>query len=503
MRKEVLAPVVIATARRVELAEKSYAAIRRDIGKLAAEYRVGKNIPASVAKNYRRLRKYHTDRFNKIMRMSLGVRYRVGESAVAEDFLGKVIKGNVDLIKTIPKRYHERLIADIGKLSKENLFDQAALKKTLKDAYGSAGYNLRRLTRDQTSKAMGGLNRLRQKEVGIEAYVWGTSLDERVRPTHREKNGLQFEWDKPPPDTGHPGNDVLCRCVASGIVVGGASAKRRAKAATVAKPPEPVSTPRPTPRVAPRVTEKPPKSAPVREAQDIPVQPLGVPEKSPAEIKEIIEEIAEKGGRAESGRQDRWLKKFADKVWGDQTNVVLSGEEFKKVASPVMFRGVKKASFVKKNIKGQWTGTGEFGNGMYFGKGDSLCTAYGYIGGEGEGWIWVGKILPDAKVVKYDDLHDLWRGVKSSGKYSKAEIAFFEDDIGRFAAARGYDVLEHSTDYVVVLNQRKLAIDARYLPDGEFGERMMEGGKFKAKKFHDIVAEENPEGRLFKPPDDL
>lgn len=70
------------------------------------------------------------------------------------------------------------------------------------------------IARDQVSKLNGNLNMLRQENLGIDSYIWRTSEDERVRPSHEEKNGKEFQWNNPPSDTGHPGEDYNCRCYA-------------------------------------------------------------------------------------------------------------------------------------------------------------------------------------------------------------------------------------------------------------------------------------------------
>ncbi len=71
----------------------------------------------------------------------------------------------------------------------------------------------RLIARDQTTKFNGQLDRLKQTNAGITGYVWRTSQDERVRPSHRDLNGKHFDWDKPPA-VGAPGQDIQCRCVA-------------------------------------------------------------------------------------------------------------------------------------------------------------------------------------------------------------------------------------------------------------------------------------------------
>jgi len=44
-------------------------------------------------------------------------------------------------------------------------------------------------------------------------YIWRTSDDNKVRPSHAANNGKIFAWDNPP-ETGHPGEHHNCRCTA-------------------------------------------------------------------------------------------------------------------------------------------------------------------------------------------------------------------------------------------------------------------------------------------------
>jgi len=69
------------------------------------------------------------------------------------------------------------------------------------------------IARDQMATFNGALNKVRQKQVGFDKYIWSTSLDERVRPEHAAREGKVFSWDDPPED-GHPGEPINCRCVA-------------------------------------------------------------------------------------------------------------------------------------------------------------------------------------------------------------------------------------------------------------------------------------------------
>ncbi|KAL0972606.1 phage head morphogenesis protein, partial [Haemophilus influenzae] len=119
---------------------------------------------------------------------------------------------NIQLIKSIRTQYLDKVQNAVtqamvqGTLNKD-LAEQ--LKKLGKDVESRAML----IARDQSSKLNAALTRARHEEVGIKKYMWSASLDERVRESHAEKDGLIFEYTNPPADTGHPGHDVNCRCV--------------------------------------------------------------------------------------------------------------------------------------------------------------------------------------------------------------------------------------------------------------------------------------------------
>lgn len=53
----------------------------------------------------------------------------------------------------------------------------------------------------------------RKDDLSPERYVWRSRRDEKVRPAHRANDGRIFSWSTPP-ETGHPGMEPDCRCVA-------------------------------------------------------------------------------------------------------------------------------------------------------------------------------------------------------------------------------------------------------------------------------------------------
>lgn len=122
-------------------------------------------------------------------------------------------KANVDLITSIPQQFFER----IEKAIMENLSSGIRWEDfaNVIDHIGDVTeYRAKLIARDQTSKMNSSFNQVRQTDLGINKYQWETAGDERVRDSHAENDGKVFSWDDPPEETGHPGEDIQCRCVA-------------------------------------------------------------------------------------------------------------------------------------------------------------------------------------------------------------------------------------------------------------------------------------------------
>lgn len=93
----------------------------------------------------------------------------------------------------------------------------SSIKDSLKGDKGrfkTLNSRVKLIARDQIGKLDGNLSMLRQTDLGFDSYIWSTVGDERVRSNHASKDGKVFYWNKPPVDTGHPGHDYQCRCIA-------------------------------------------------------------------------------------------------------------------------------------------------------------------------------------------------------------------------------------------------------------------------------------------------
>jgi SPP1 gp7 family putative phage head morphogenesis protein len=127
--------------------------------------------------------------------------------------LDRKIDDNIRLIQSIPKEHFARVRAAIlqGRRKKDTEF---SIKRDLQKIAGITKNRAKLIARDQVSKLNGELNKLRQTDIGVTHYRWRTARDARVRPTHKANEGRVFAWSDPPP-TGHPGEDVNCRCDAN------------------------------------------------------------------------------------------------------------------------------------------------------------------------------------------------------------------------------------------------------------------------------------------------
>jgi SPP1 gp7 family putative phage head morphogenesis protein len=91
------------------------------------------------------------------------------------------------------------------------------IQEALEARGGVSGSRAELIARDQTLKLNGQISATRQQRAGVESYTWSTSLDDRVRDEHAELEGQQFDWLNPP-EVGHPGEDINCRCVAIPVI---------------------------------------------------------------------------------------------------------------------------------------------------------------------------------------------------------------------------------------------------------------------------------------------
>ena len=135
-----------------------------------------------------------------------------GSEPWVEDQLTLFALNNVQLIKTIPQRFFNELAQEVysGLADGDRVED---IQSAIEDRFGVSEWNAERIARDQVGKLNGSLNEQRQRDVGVDEYTWLGVGDEREREEHTANNDKTFKWDDPP-ETGHPGDEIMCRCTA-------------------------------------------------------------------------------------------------------------------------------------------------------------------------------------------------------------------------------------------------------------------------------------------------
>jgi SPP1 gp7 family putative phage head morphogenesis protein len=126
------------------------------------------------------------------------------------------VASNTALIKSIPTQHMER----VEQIIRNGVLQGESSKSLAEKIQAQAGVTKRRailIAEDQIGKANGELTQHRQEDLGIEEYKWTTSHDERVRHSHRERDGKIFRWDKGPPNGQNPGLEIKCRCYGSPV----------------------------------------------------------------------------------------------------------------------------------------------------------------------------------------------------------------------------------------------------------------------------------------------
>jgi SPP1 gp7 family putative phage head morphogenesis protein len=157
---------------------------------------------------------FNRRQMEKMWRRVTGVDVIASEPWLAAE-LQNAVERNVALIKSIPEQYFQQLETGIlDRFSQGQRWEDIA--EWIEERTGVAESRANTIARDQVGKLNGTLGELRMRSAEVKKYIWRTSLDERVRPDHQEREGKIFSWSDPPED-GHPGQPINCRCSAEPV----------------------------------------------------------------------------------------------------------------------------------------------------------------------------------------------------------------------------------------------------------------------------------------------
>lgn len=130
--------------------------------------------------------------------------------------IGGFVSENVSLIKSVPQRYFSGIEQTITRgVARGQRSEEIAAELTRR--FNVAESDAARIARDQVGKLYGDIQQAKQQALGVTRYIWRTVRDNRVREEHEELEGQIFSWADPPED-GHPGDAINCRCSAEPVL---------------------------------------------------------------------------------------------------------------------------------------------------------------------------------------------------------------------------------------------------------------------------------------------
>jgi SPP1 gp7 family putative phage head morphogenesis protein len=179
-------------------------------------------IKAAAQSTALRVTEWSADQFQKQVERVVQVNLYDDTSGLAPH-LELFVSDNVKLIKSLAVGHLEDVKGIVTRAARTGLH-HTEVQKQIQQQFGVSKDRAALIATDQVGKLNGELNQLRQTNLGVRRYRWSTSLDERVRKTHRALEGSIQDWKTPPvvnPKTGergHPGQPIRCRCSAIPII---------------------------------------------------------------------------------------------------------------------------------------------------------------------------------------------------------------------------------------------------------------------------------------------
>ena len=151
--------------------------------------------------------------------LSKGIRDEI-LSAPVGGVMQSLMDEQVKLIRSLPLEAAQR----VHELTIKGLEDGTRVKEVVKEIMRSGEVAANRATliaRTEVSRAAANLTQARAQHIGSDGYIWESSKDADVRPSHKKMLGKFVKWDSPPTLdglTGHAGCLPNCRCWARVII---------------------------------------------------------------------------------------------------------------------------------------------------------------------------------------------------------------------------------------------------------------------------------------------
>jgi uncharacterized protein with gpF-like domain len=141
------------------------------------------------------------------------------------------VEQNITTIKDMESAYLTKVQRTVAEGFKSGLSTRD-IANGINSATGASMSKAKFIARNEVGSLNAEITEKRDKDLGIDAYVWRTMKDIRVRGapsggigglypnapiSHVEREGETFEYADPP-EGGNPGEDFLCRCYAEAVI---------------------------------------------------------------------------------------------------------------------------------------------------------------------------------------------------------------------------------------------------------------------------------------------
>ena len=152
---------------------------------------------------------------DRVFEAAIGVGLPATEPGLA-DVLAGFVADNARRIKNLTNEALDRVESTVLAGFRRGR-SNAEIAKGVREAFGVSKRRAKLIARDQVASLNGELTQIRQTRMGVTSYIWRSSRDERVRPSHEDFDGQTFTWAEGSPE-GHPGEPINCRCVAEPVL---------------------------------------------------------------------------------------------------------------------------------------------------------------------------------------------------------------------------------------------------------------------------------------------
>lgn len=167
---------------------------------------------ADVARRDAKMWRAHSREVGRALRAEVN-------TAPTGDILRRLEAEQVQLIRSLPLEAAER-VHQIAMESTLTSKRAGELAKHLLATENVTASKARLIARTETARAASNLVEARASWAGSVGYIWRTSDDGDVRPSHKEMEGKYVRWSSPPTldkMRGHAGTLPNCRCFAEPV----------------------------------------------------------------------------------------------------------------------------------------------------------------------------------------------------------------------------------------------------------------------------------------------